>query len=119
MKNLLYPLFIFSAIIPLFGEATVVDQDEIEIVQSLIQATQKNLYEQQMLLKLVVEFKQTRASFVAQPTNRRLATALVKTAMSISRQIEQEHLTHLFSSDFLTEIRFFNQVGQQQHLPCQ
>ncbi|MFZ0566039.1 MAG: hypothetical protein WAM28_07635 [Chlamydiales bacterium] len=117
MKKLFSSFFIFIFFISSFGDVTVIEQDEVEILRELIRATQKNLNEQKTLLKLLVEYNQIRATFVEEPTSAKIATDLVTLAMRISQKIEKENLIHLFSSDFLTEIRFFNQVGQQHERP--
>lgn len=117
MKKLL--LTSFSALYlvsSLYGDSTIVEQDEINTLTELINATKQNLHTQQNLLKMVIEFKQARNAFISDPSSAKLATLLVKKAMRVHQEIEKEHLTHLFSSSFLTEIIFFNQIGEQQHL---
>ncbi|MCH9626827.1 MAG: hypothetical protein S4CHLAM2_04580 [Chlamydiales bacterium] len=107
MKLLIPIFFVFSAL-PLLAD------EEIEVVQELIAVTQKNLQAQKELLTALVQFKQARHAFVEEPTSRKLATKLVKASMCVQKQIETEHLAHLFESDFLTELHFFNQLGTQQ-----
>ncbi len=107
MKFLIPIFFVFSAL-PLFAD------EEIEVMQELILASQKNLRAQKELLTSLVKFKKARQAFVGEPTSRKLATDLVKASLIVQKQIENENLTHLFSSDFLTEIHFFNQVAKQQ-----
>lgn len=105
MKFLIPIFFVFSTL-PLVGA-----DEEIEVLQDLISVTQKSLNAQKELLTALVKFKVARNAFVEEPTSRKLATILVKTAMVVYKKIEEEHLAHLFSSDFLTEIQFFNQLG--------
>jgi len=88
-------------------------QDELLVIEELIQTTKKNLDSQQKLHTLVVEFNQSREAFIANPDSGRLATALVKQAMRLYNYLQKEHVTHLFSSDFLSELAFYNQVGKQ------
>lgn len=114
MKKLL--LVSFFALSYLYADSSVVEQDEINTLTELINATKRNLHSQQNLLKMVIEFKQARSAFMNDPSSAKLATLLVKKAMCVHQEIEKEHLTHLFSSSFLSEIIFFNQIGEQQHL---
>ena len=82
-------------------------------MQELVVTTEKNLNAQKELLTALLKLKRTRAAFVEEPTSRKYATELVKAAVLVETKIEEEHLAHLFSSDFLTELHFFNQVGKQ------
>lgn len=111
MKFLLSFVLLIS---PLFADTGL--QDEIAVLQELIATTKKNLESQQHLLNRVIKFKQARAAFMADPTSGQLATRLVKSAMLLQKNLEKEHLAHLFSSDFLTELAFFDQIGNQ-HIP--
>ena len=113
MRFLLVLSFISAS---LFGQSTIVDYDEIGIVEALIETTSRNLAQQQKLLESLIEFKQARAAFVAEPTSAKLATKLVKNAMSLYEKIEQNHCLHLFPPHFIEEINFFNQVGQKKGL---
>lgn len=107
--RLLIPIFFVLSSIPLLSY-----DEEVLIVQELIKATQNNLKAQNELLSSLIKFKQARQAFIEDPTSRKLATLLVKTAMAVQNQIENEHLAHLFSQDFLSEIQFYNQLGMQQ-----
>lgn len=111
MKKLILSFVIIFS--PLFA-AGIEEQDEIETIQTLIDATKKNLQSQYKLFKLMVEFKLARAAFVEEPTNGKRATSLVKCAIRLQNHLEKEHLSHLFSPDLISEITFFNQVGKQQ-----
>jgi hypothetical protein len=108
MKFILLSLLLFS---PLFGAP----QEEILVIEQLIETTKKNLEAQQTLLKLVLEVYQAREAFIADPESGKLATTLVKKAMSLHSHLEKEHLSHLFSSGFLEELAFYNRVGKQQY----
>jgi hypothetical protein len=106
MKYILVSLFLFSFVI-------AAPQDEIEVLEELIHVTKTNLEGQESLLKKMGEFKKAREAFLIDPESGKLATALVKRAMQLQLLLEREHLSHLFSSDFLTELAFYNQVGKQ------
>ncbi len=86
--------------------------DEVLVVEELIATTEKNLKAQEELLKQLHNYHSARDAFIADPESSKRATALVKRAMRLQTHIEQEHLSQLFSSDFLTELSFYNQVGK-------
>ncbi len=106
MKLLLASIFLFTPLL-------AAPQDEILILEELIETTKKNLDTQQQALKILIAFKDAREAFIANPDSGKLATALVKRAIRLYNLIEDEHLAHLFSQDFLMEIAFYNQVGKQ------
>lgn len=109
-------ILLIGTTFPLSAQSSFTEQDEISVILELIDASKKNLEEQRKLLKLIVDFKKARESFISEPTSPRLATSLVKSAAAVSKEIEANQLTYLFSSDFLSEIRFFTQVGEK-HSP--
>lgn len=88
--------------------------EEVLVIEQLIATTQKNLYSQEELLRTLNAYNTTRDAFIANPDSSKLATLLVKKAMRLQSHLEKEHLSHLFSSDFLTELSFYNQVGKNQ-----
>lgn len=88
--------------------------EEIQTMQELINLSQKNLNGQRELLTYLLQFNRAREAFIEEPTSAKLATDLVKSAMVVQRKIEKEHLAHLFSTDFLGEVQFYNQLGKQQ-----
>lgn len=97
----------------LFAEmAPLQEQDEVIVLKRLIEVSKNNLLEQEELLKEVVLFKKKREDFIKDPTSAKLATMLVKTAVRLNEKIQKSHLTHLFSTSLLEEIKFFSEVGQ-------
>ena len=107
MKKIALSLSIMCAFFPLKAE------EALDTIKQLIATTEKSLDEQRSLLSLVEAFYQARALFVADSDDQKAAVTLVRAAMRVHRELENEHLSHLFSSEFLEEIRFFNQVGDR------
>ncbi len=89
------------------------NQDDLGLLDELIAMTQNNLEAQQQLHKLMESYQKTREAFVADSSSQKLAQMLVKEATQILQTIEKTHLSHLFSSDLMTEVRFFSKVGDQ------
>lgn len=50
------------------------------------------------------------------PDDARLGAQLVRVSMQLHAHIVAAHLTHLFTADFIEEIAFFNDVGQQHRM---
>lgn len=107
MRKITFSLLLLLPFFPLKAE------ESIDLVKQLIEATEKSLDDQKRLLTQLEEFYRARALFVEDSQNSRAGAALVRAAMRINKQLEEEHLSHLFTSEFLEEIRFFNQVGDR------
>ncbi|NGX61899.1 MAG: hypothetical protein K940chlam9_01390 [Chlamydiae bacterium] len=111
MTSLLSIFFSFLLLSPsLFAEF----KTEIDVIEELVTATEKNLLFQKELLQSMQTFQRAREAFTKDPTSARLATILVKSATRLTRKIEEEHVAHLLSPEFLTEIQFFTLVGKEQ-----
>jgi|GEM_PF-3266983 len=107
MKKIALSLLLSMAFFPLKAE------EAVEVVKQLIETTEKSLEDQRRLLGYLEEFYKARELFVADSNNTKAGAALVRAAMRINRELTEEHLAHLFSSEFLEEVRFFNQVGDR------
>ncbi len=107
MKKITLSLLLLLLFFPLKAE------EAIELVKQLIDTTQKSLDDQRRLFSHLEEFYQARGLFVEDGHNAKAGAALVRAAMRINKELDEEHLTHLFPSEFLEEIRFFNQVGSR------
>ncbi|MCC5832743.1 MAG: hypothetical protein JJU12_06855 [Chlamydiales bacterium] len=104
----LIPIFFVFSLLPLAAF-----DEEIEVVRDLISVTENSLAAQKELLTALVKLNQAKSAFIEEPTSRKLATDVVKAAMLVQKEIENEHLAHLFSSDFLNEIQFYNLLGKK------
>jgi hypothetical protein len=107
-------LSVLAAFLFLNQSLLATPQEEIATVEQLIETTKKNLENQQMILKLLRTYASAREAYLNDPDSGKLATALVKRAMALHLLLEKEHLLHLFGSDFLSEVAFYNQVGKHQ-----
>jgi hypothetical protein len=105
---------VILAFLFLFFPLSAAQPEEIDVVEQLITTTKKNLDAQQRLLQMMIAYNQAKESFLEDPDSSKLATSLVRKSMLLHHHIMQEHLSHLFSTDFLVELSFFNQVGKNQ-----
>jgi len=96
----------------IFTFATLSAHEEVLVLEQLIETTQKNLHSQQELLRSLHAYHAARDSYFGDPDSSKRATLLVKKAMKLHTQLTRDHLHHLFSNDFLTELSFYNQVGK-------
>ncbi|MCP5469541.1 MAG: hypothetical protein H7A36_03440 [Chlamydiales bacterium] len=106
MKKIAFILLAATSFFPLKG-----DEEAIGVVKELIVTTERNLESQRRLLTYLEDFYKARDGFVQDSANAQLGASLVRAAMRVHKEMEEEHLAHLFSTEFLEEIRFFNQMG--------
>ncbi|MCH9608575.1 MAG: hypothetical protein S4CHLAM45_11530 [Chlamydiales bacterium] len=92
--------------------ATPLIADEVETLQELIETTQKNLEGQLQAMQELKAYKEMRGHFLADPDNGKLGTLMVRRAMKLFQELEAQHLAHLFPTEFVDELRFFTQVGE-------
>ena len=107
MKRIALSLLLTLAFFPLKAE------EAVDIVKHLIDTSEKSLDDQRRLLTHLEEFYRARDLFVTDSNNSKAGAALVRSAMRINKELNEEHLSHLFPSEFLEEVRFFNQVGDK------
>lgn len=107
------PLDLFLFLLPCFQLVAAPLQDDVSVVSELIALSKKTLAEQEHLQKLLIDFNTKREKYISDPDNAKLATLLVKSAVLLEKEIQKDLLTHLFSDDLLTEVRFFAKVGRE------
>ena len=86
-------------------------KDEVSAVEELISVTKDKLAEEEKLKKLLLDFRLCRAQFSHNSESKELAFKLVSTARKILEIVKNEHLEHLFPSDYLEEITFFSSIA--------
>jgi hypothetical protein len=86
-------------------------EDEAEVLDQLIAANEKRLATQKVLRDLMVEFKQQKDEFFLGNQTKRHAFAMVSNARQILGIIKQEHLSYLFSPEYLEELVFFSSIA--------
>jgi hypothetical protein len=91
-------------------------EDEIEVISHLIEATGQRLTDEKLLKDLMVEFKGQRERFLKGEQSKAHTALMVKTARNILDMITQQHLNHLFSTDYLEELTVFSSVATKRSL---
>lgn len=113
-RVIVYPTRLFFLIVFSAFPLTLEAKEERGAIESLIEATKKNLDNQEKLLKAFIDFKEARLAFIEEPTSRKAATVLVLKALSLNNLIEGGNLAYLFSKETLEELNFYNKVIAQK-----
>jgi 5,10-methylene-tetrahydrofolate dehydrogenase/methenyl tetrahydrofolate cyclohydrolase len=85
--------------------------EEVTLLEDLIEISKKNLEEEQKLLQSLNFFNEIKIAFVEKPTSGRLASQLVRAAMSLNKEVEKSQLAYLFTKELQEEIAFYCKVG--------
>ncbi len=107
MRVLILLLFLASSLIGF--------EEDIEKIRQLILTTEQNLDLQKKLLQALVSYSQTRTEFMKKNESRQLASDLVQRAMRLELLISENAFAHLFSTEFLNEVHYFDQIGKRRH----
>lgn len=94
----------------------LLEADEVETIEHLVQATEKNLEKQKELLKSLEAFKLARERF-RREESKEAAADVINLACNIKELLEENHLSGLFKAEFLSEVQVISKMAQRQTLP--
>ncbi len=87
---------------------------EVEVIDHVIRRGEENLHLQKELRKEVAALGELRDRFAKGESSKEHVWNMVKTAKKVLDLIEQEHLAHLFSDEYLEELKFFSSFVEKQ-----
>jgi hypothetical protein len=93
----------------------LLEASEVEVVENLVLATEKNLQSQQRLLELLRDFQAARESF-RKNESKETAGVVINDAVQIVELIDGNYLSSLFRQDFLTEVKVIAKMANRQAL---
>ena len=108
MRKFLLLTIIFLNLGPLFAE------DEILAVENLIVVTESQLQKQKELKNLIVLFEQQKQLFMKGDQSKSLAGRLLKNASQILSLVKENHLQHLFPSEYMEELALFSSMAAKK-----
>jgi len=82
--------------------------DAVETLEQSIERIQKNLEIQRKIKDLLIDLNALKKRFVKNETSKEEAWRMVKISSNVLRLIEDEHLEHLFTVEFLEELKVFS-----------
>lgn len=87
--------------------------DGVEVLEQSIERTQKILDVQQKLKVMLVNLKELKKRFVKEETTKEEAWKMVKISSQALRLIESEHLEHLFTVEFIEELKVLSSYAKK------
>lgn len=92
-------------------------KNQVEMMNNLIGATQKNLEAQKMIREQVVAYQKLQDLYVRNSQDKELVFQMVKAAHRLLENIKENNLTQAFDQDFLSELTVFSQVATKRGVP--
>lgn len=110
-KYLCLLIILFAPILSLADILSLNSDNEIAVMDRLITATSQQLEEQKALETLMRLFRVQKQQFIEGNETKQQAGLIVKTARQILEKIEELHLQHLFSSEYMEELALFSSIA--------
>jgi cell fate (sporulation/competence/biofilm development) regulator YlbF (YheA/YmcA/DUF963 family) len=87
---------------------------ELETLDNYISVMEKNLEQSQKLKSDIEKYLILQERFAHKQGDKDLCFKMVKAAQQIMKKIEEQHLSHVFDSEFLKELSFFSQLASKR-----
>lgn len=102
---------------PRSNDPTAATAKDLVMLDHLIEATQQSLENQKMLRQQIKEYQKLQFQYLNNSQDNELLYRMVKAAYTISENIKENHLSHAFSPEFMSEINLFSQVASKRGIP--
>lgn len=99
------------------GSTKLMIQGELSMLDSLIGVTESNLKNQKQLRAEIQDYQTLQGEYLKDTENTELLFRVAKSASRIYSNIEESHLGHTFSPEFLKELKLFAQVAKKRGIP--
>ncbi|MBA3957303.1 MAG: hypothetical protein H0X51_02750 [Parachlamydiaceae bacterium] len=93
------------------------NQNEIELVETLIAATTKSLEEQKELKVFLVRYQELQKQYLIRTEDMDLLLQTARAAHRVLAKINETHLTATFEPAFINELTLFSQVAVKRGIP--
>lgn len=98
-------------------DPTQIITNELAKLDSIIAATEKSLENQKLLRDRIQEYKKIQRLFLEHKEDREISYRMVKAAHRVLEIIKQNHLTHAFDPEFLSELALFSKIATKRGIP--
>jgi len=106
-----------SADMPAIKEPPVLVENEIDVLNTLISATEKNLVKQRKMKELVLEYQKVFAVYLKNSNDKEAVMKVAFVAEKLLKEIQESHLTDSFNPDFISELTLFSQIAAKKGIP--
>lgn len=98
-------------------EPALVVLNQLKNLDNLISVTEKNLLNQKSLKKLLIDYQQHQLKYLENAQDKEVTLQMVRSAYQLLESIKQNHLTHAFDTEFISQLTFFSQFATKRGIP--
>ncbi len=91
--------------------------NEINRLDTLIQATSQSLEGQKKLRERIVEYHKIQELYILSPKDNDILFRMVKSAYRTLELIKENHLLEMFDPDFIDELKVLSQAATKRGVP--
>src|ERR1700721_1448393 len=89
-------------------------ENEMKMIEVLIQATEKNLQNQHKIKEALVEYQTLFSAYLKHSSDKETVLKAAKSADKLLALIQEDHLTDVFETNFISELTLFSQIAQKK-----
>ena len=102
---------------PATKEPPILVENEIDVLNTLINATEKNLTKQKKMKDLVLEYQKALAFYLKNSSDKEAVLRVAYVAEKLLADIQEGHLIDSFNPDFISELTIFSQIAAKKGIP--
>lgn len=87
--------------------------NQINYLEELIAASERNLEKQKKIKTQLQEFVNLHEAFSQDTNNKPLGLKMIRSAQALLEQIKSAHLVHVFDPDFIGELTVFSNIASK------
>jgi hypothetical protein len=106
-----------SNIPPKVKDPAALIKNELAMLDNLIDVTKQNLENQKNLRQMIQQYMTIQEVYIKNPDDKEVLYRMVKVAHRTLDNIKQNHLTHLFDADFISELSLMSQIANKRSIP--
>lgn len=107
----------FCIEMPQISSVTSNVSNELESLNTLIDATKENLNNERALKKQVESYLVLQQLYLKNADDKELLFQMIKNAYRLQESIKTYHLEHAFSAEFMNELTIFAQIANKRAIP--
>lgn len=90
---------------------------QLKTVEDVIVVTEQNLDHVRALHEMIIRYGKEQESYLKDTTDKDKAFHMVRFAKRIQDYAEENHLTHLFTPEFKSELSLFSKIAKKPSIP--
>lgn len=98
-------------------EPALIVMHELKRLDNLISITEQNLSNQHSIRELLLNYQQMQLKYLDNAQDKQVTLQMVRAAHALLEGIKNSHLTHVFDTEFMSQLNFFSQFATKRGIP--